>query len=67
MDDSMNKKELLNALDELIDSESIVFVMVINEDKLGIIGNYSKDVFEDIILDLADDIAKDARETETIH
>lgn len=67
MDDSMNKEELLNALDELLDSESIVFVMVINEDKLGIIGNYSKDVFEDIILDLADDIAKDARETETIH
>jgi ribosomal protein L7Ae-like RNA K-turn-binding protein len=67
MSESMNKEELLKTLDELIDSESIVFVMVVNEDRLGIIGNYSKDVFDDIILDLADDIAKDARETEIIH
>ena len=63
----MNKQELLKTLDELMDSESIVFVMVVNEDRLGIIGNYPKDVFEDIILDLADDIAKEARETEIIH
>ena len=41
--------------------------MVVNEDRLGIIGNYPKDVFEDIILDLADDIAKETRETEVIH
>jgi len=64
---SMNKQELLKTLDELMNSESIVFVMVVNEDRLGIIGNYPKDVFEDIILDLADDIAKEARETEIIH
>jgi ribosomal protein L7Ae-like RNA K-turn-binding protein len=63
----MNKQELLKTLDELMNSESIVFVMVVNEDRLGIIGNYPKDVFEDIILDLADDIAKEARETEIIH
>ena len=63
----MNKEELFKTLDELLDSESIVFVMVVNEDRLGIIGNYPKDVFEDIILDLADDIAKEARETEVIH
>jgi len=63
----MNKQELLKTLDELMDSESIVFVMVVNEDRLGIIGNYPKDVFEDIVLDLADDIAKEARETEIIH
>lgn len=63
----MNKEELLKTLDELMDSESIVFVMVVNEDRLGIIGNYPKDVFEDIVLDLADDIAKEARETEIIH
>jgi ribosomal protein L7Ae-like RNA K-turn-binding protein len=63
----MNKEELLKTLDELIDSESIVFVMVVNEDKLGIIGNYSKDVFDDIILDLANEIADEARETEIIH
>ena len=67
MSESMNKEELLKTLDELIDSESIVFVMVINEDKLGIIGNYSKDVFDDIILDLANEIADEARETEIIH
>ena len=63
----MNKEELLKTLDELMDSESIVFVMVVNENRLGIIGNYPKDVFEDIVLDLADDIAKEARETEIIH
>jgi predicted regulator of Ras-like GTPase activity (Roadblock/LC7/MglB family) len=63
----MNKQELLKTLDELMNSESIVFVMVVNEDRLGIIGNYPKDVFEDIVLDLADDIAKEARETEIIH
>ena len=63
----MNKEELFKTLDELLDSESIVFVMVVNEDRLGIIGNYPKDVFEDIILDLADDIAKETRETEVIH
>jgi ribosomal protein L7Ae-like RNA K-turn-binding protein len=67
MSESMNKEELLKTLDELIDSESIVFVMVVNEDKLGIIGNYSKDVFDDIILDLANEIADEARETEIIH
>lgn len=67
MSKSMNKQELLKTLDELMNSESIVFVMVVNEDRLGIIGNYPKDVFEDIILDLADDIAKEARETEIIH
>jgi predicted DsbA family dithiol-disulfide isomerase len=50
-----------------MDSESIVFVIVVNEDKLGIIGNYSKDVFDDIILDLANEIADEARETEIIH
>ena len=63
----MNKEELLKTLDELIDSESIVFVIVVNEDKLGIIGNYSKDVFDDIVLDLANEIADEARETEIIH
>ena len=63
----MNKEELFKTLDELLESESIVFVMVVNEDRLGIIGNYPKDVFEDIILDLADDIAKETRETEVIH
>ena len=63
----MNKQELLKTLDELMNSESIVFVMVVNENRLGIIGNYPKDVFEDIVLDLADDIAKEARETEIIH
>lgn len=63
----MNKEELFKTLDELLDSESIVFVMVVNEDRLGIIGNYPKDVFEDIILDLADDINKEALETEIIH
>lgn len=67
MSKSMNKQELLKTLDELMNSESIVFVMVVNEDRLGIIGNYPKDVFEDIVLDLADDIAKEARETEIIH
>lgn len=67
MSESMNKEELLKTLDELIDSESIVFVIVVNEDKLGIIGNYSKDVFDDIILDLANEIADEARETEIIH
>ena len=63
----MNKEELFKTLDELLESESIVFVMVVNEDRLGIIGNYPKDVFEDIILDLADDINREALETETIH
>ena len=63
----MDKEELLKTLDELMNSESIVFVMVINEDRLGIIGNYSKDVFDDIILDLANEIADEARETEIIH
>jgi len=63
----MDKKELLKTLDELMDSESIVFVMVVNEDRLGIIGNYPKDVFEDIVLDLANDITKETRETEIIH
>jgi len=67
MSESMNKEELLKTLDELMNSESIVFVMVINEDRLGIIGNYSKDVFDDIILDLANEIADEARETEIIH
>ena len=67
MSESMNKEELLKTLDELIDSESIVFVIVVNEDKLGIIGNYSKDVFDDIVLDLANEIADEARETEIIH
>lgn len=67
MSESMNKEELLKTLDELIDSESVVFVIVVNEDKLGIIGNYSKDVFDDIILDLANEIADEARETEIIH
>jgi len=67
MNETMNKEELFKTLDELLDSESIVFVMVVSEDRLGIIGNHSKDVFEDIILDLADDIAKEARETEIIH
>jgi hypothetical protein len=63
----MDKEELLKTLDELMTGDSIVFVMVVNEDRLGIIGNYPKDVFEDIVLDLADDIAKEARETEIIH
>lgn len=63
----MNKEELFKTLDDLLESDSIVFVMVVNEDRLGIIGNYPKDVFEDIILDLADDINKEALETETIH
>ena len=67
MSESMNKEELLKTLDELMNSESIVFMMVINEDRLGIIGNYSKDVFDDIILDLANEIADEARETEIIH
>jgi len=67
MNETMNKEELFKTLDELLDSESIVFVMVVSEDRLGIIGNHSKDVFDDIILDLADDIAKEARETEIIH
>ena len=67
MNETMNKEELFKTLDELLDSESIVFVMVVSEDRLGIIGNHSKDVFEDIILDLADDITKEARETEIIH
>ena len=67
MSETMNKEELFKTLDELLDSESIVFVMVVSEDRLGIIGNHTKDVFEDIILDLADDITKEARETEIIH
>jgi len=63
----MNKEELLKTLDELMDSESIVFVIVVNEDSLGVIGNHPIDVFDDIVLDIANDITINARETETIH
>ena len=42
MSETMNKEELFKTLDELLDSESIVFVMVVSEDRLGIIGNHPK-------------------------
>lgn len=63
----MNKEELLKTLDELMDSESIVFVIVGSEDRLGVIGNAPIKVFDDIVLDLASEIAKNSRETEIIH
>lgn len=64
----MNKSEFLKAVEQAIEDDSFeVVTLIVKDEQLYFIGNMIWDNFEDIILELAENITKRVKETETIH
>ena len=64
----MNKSEFLKAVEQAIEDDSFeVVTLIVKDEQLYFIGNMVWGNFEDIILELAENILKRVKETETIH
>lgn len=64
----MKKSDYLKAIDDLIqDDEFTAVTLIANEESLSIVGNMTWDTFEDLILQLAEDIAEQVQEFTTVH
>lgn len=64
----MKKSDYIKAINDLIQDDNFTAVTLIaNEDSLSIVGNMTWDSFEDLILELAQEIAEKVREFETVH
>lgn len=64
----MKKSEYLKAINDLIQDDNFTAVTLIaNEDSLSIVGNMTWDSFEDLILELAEEIAEKVKEFKTVH
>lgn len=64
----MNKSEFLKAVEQAIEDDSFeVVTLIVKDEQLYFIGNMIWENFEDIILELAENILKRVKETETIH
>lgn len=64
----MNKSEFLKAVEKAIEDDSFeVVTLIVKDEQVHFIGNMPLANFEDIILELAENILKRVKETETIH
>ena len=64
----MKKSEYIKAINDLIQDDNFTAVTLIaNEDSLSIVGNMTWDSFEDLILELAEEIAEKVQEFKTVH
>jgi hypothetical protein len=64
----MKKSDYLKAIDDLIQDDQFTAVTLIaDEESLSIVGNMTWDTFEDLILQLAEDIADQVQEFKTVH
>lgn len=64
----MNKSEFLKAVEQAIEDDSFeVVTLIVKDEQLHFIGNMPWANFEDIILELAENITKRVKETEIIH
>lgn len=64
----MKKSDYLKAIDDLIqDDEFTSVTLVASEESISIVGNMTWDTFEDLILQLAEDIAEQVQEFTTVH
>ena len=64
----MNKSEFLKAVEQAIEDDSFeVVTLIVKDEQLYFIGNMAWENFEDIILELAENITKRVKETEIIH
>jgi hypothetical protein len=64
----MNKSEFLKAVEQAVEDDSLeVVTLIVKDEQLYFIGNMPWANFEDIILDLAENILKRVKETGTIH
>ena len=64
----MKKSDYLKAIDDLIqDDEFTAVTLIANEESISIVGNMTWDTFEDLILQLAEDIADQVQEFKTVH
>ena len=64
----MKKSEFLKAVEQAIEDDSFeVVTLIVKDEQLYFIGNMVWGNFEDIILELAENILKRVKETETIH
>lgn len=64
----MKKSEFLKAVEQAIQDDDFTAVtLIVNDENLSFIGNMTWEHFEDIILELAEGIARHVKETESIH
>lgn len=64
----MNKSEFLKAVEQAIEDDSFeVVTLIVKDEQLYFIGNMAWENFEDIILELAENITKRVKEIEIIH
>lgn len=64
----MKKSDYLKAINDLIqDDEFTAVTLIADEESLSIVGNMTWDTFEDLILQLAEDIADQVQEFKTVH
>ena len=64
----MKKSDYIKAINDLIQDDNFTAVTLIaNEDSLSIVGNMTWDSFEDLILELAEEIAEQVKKFKTVH
>ena len=64
----MNKSEFLQAVEKAINKDDFTAVTIIADDhSVSLVGNMDWEKFEDLILELAEDIAERVRKFERIH
>lgn len=64
----MNKSEFLKAVEQAVEDDSLeVVTLIVKDEQLYCIGNMPWANFEDIILELAENIIKRLKKTKTIH
>lgn len=64
----MNKSEFLQAVEKAINKDDFTAVTIIADDhSVSLVGNMDWGTFEDLILELAEDIAERVRNFERIH
>ena len=63
----MNKKEYLEILEEVLDDDNVAVTLVVDDESISFIGNMNMNLFEDIVLQLAESIAESIASKETIH
>lgn len=63
----MKKSEYLEALEKMLNDDFCAVTLIANEDTVSIVGNMTWSAFEDVILQIAEDIAERVQEYENIH
>lgn len=63
----MKKSEYLETLEKMLCDEFCAVTLIANDDTVSIVGNMTWSAFEDVILQIAEDIAERVQECENIH